>query len=423
MRVKRNIVVGLDVGTTKICAVIAEPVGDGQIRVLGVGTSPSKGLHKGTVVNIESTVDSIGRAVDEAEEIAGCEVHSVFVGIAGGHIKSQNSRGVVSITSESKEITEADVRRVIDSAQAITLSIDREILHAIPQTFIVDNQNGVKNPIGLCGMRLEADVHIVTGAVTSAQNIIKCVNLAGFQVEDIVLQPLASSIATLTDVDKEIGVILIDIGGGTTDFIIFSDDTVRHSDVLSIGGDVITRDISKILKVPESNAETIKQKYGHALSHQLRENEEFPLPPTVGREARNEPRKMLAEIIEYRMREILTIVKEEIERGGCGDMIGAGVVLTGGACLLKGSQDLARLVFNNVPTRIGRPINVVGNGKNLDNPIYSTGVGLARYGIDFRENGESRVNLNKRRIFKDIFQKMQSWVKSRFGFLGLGIYL
>jgi cell division protein FtsA len=415
---KRNIVVGLDVGTTKICSVIAEPAPDGQMHILGVGTSPSKGLLKGTVVNIESTVDSIGRAVDEAEEAAGCEVQSVFVGIAGGHIKSQNSRGVVSINSDSKEITEGDVRRVIESAQAITLSIDREILHAIPQTFIVDGQDGVKNPIGLCGMRLEADVHIVTGAVTSAQNIIKCVNLAGFQAEDIVLQPLASSIATLTEVDKEVGVLLIDIGGGTTDFIIFSDDTVRHSDVLTMGGDLITRDISQILKIPEANAESIKQKYGHAMSNEVRENEEFPLPPTVGREARNEPRKMLAEIIEYRMREILNIVKEEVERNKCGDKIGAGVVLTGGACLLKGSKELTRLVFNNIPTRVGRPLNIANNPPELDNPIYSTGVGLARYGLDFRDKGERRMDLNQRKIFRDVFKKMQNWVKNRFRFLG-----
>ena len=418
MRGTRNIVVGLDVGTTKICAVIAEPTADGKLNILGVGTAPSKGLHKGTVVNIETTVDSIGKAIDEAEEAAGCEVHSVFVGIAGGHIKSQNSRGIVSITSETKEITESDVRRVIDSAQAITLSIDREILHAIPQTFIVDNQDGVRNPIGLCGMRLEADVHIVTGAVTSAQNIIKCVSLAGFQVEDIVLQPLASSMATLTETDKEVGVVLIDIGGGTTDFIVFSDDTVRHSDVLSIGGDVITKDISHVLKIPFANAETIKQKYGHGLSHQVREDEAFPIPPTVGREARDEPVRMLAEIIESRLREILTIVREEITRAGCGDMIGAGVVLTGGTCLLKGSRDLARLVFNNVPTRIGKPIDIIGNGADLENPIYSTGVGLARYGIEFRIKGESRINLNKRRLFRDIFRKMQSWVRNRFRFLG-----
>lgn len=418
MRGKRNIVVGLDVGTTKICAVIAEKSPDGQLRVLGVGTSPSRGLHKGVVVSIESTVETIGRAVDEAEDASGCEVHSVFVGIAGGHIKSQNSRGVVSITSDSREIVEDDIRRVIDSAQAITLSIDREILHSIPQTFIVDNQDGIKNPIGLCGMRLEADVHIVTGAVTSAQNIIKCVHKAGFQVDDIVLQPLASSMATLTDVDKEIGVVLIDIGGGTTDFIIFSDDTVRHSDVLSIGGDVITRDIAKVLKIPESNAEVIKQKFGHALSHEVRENEEFPVPPTVGREARDEPRRMLVEIIEYRLREILTIVKEEIDRSGCSQMIGGGVVLTGGTCLLKGTRDLTRLVFNNVPARLGRPIDIINGAVDLDNPIYSTGVGLARYGLEFREKGGNGMDLNKRRIFKEIIGRMKGWMSSRFRFLG-----
>ena len=417
-RKKRNIVVGLDVGTTKICTVIAEAAPEGQMHILGVGTAPSKGLHRGTVVNIETTVDCIGKAVEEAEQTAGCEVQTVFVGIAGGHIKSQNSRGVVSINSESKEITFEDVTRVIESAQAITIAFDREILHAIPQTYIVDGQDGIKNPIGLIGMRLEADVHIVTGAVTSAQNIIKCVNLAGFQVEDIVLQPLASSMATLTDVDKEVGVLLIDIGGGTTDYIVFSDDTVKHSDVIAMGGDLITRDIAKVLAIPEVNAENLKLKYGHALSNEIMENEEIPLPPTVGRDARNESRKLLAEIIEDRMKEILNIVKEEVERKGYGNIIGNGVVLTGGACLLKGTKELARLVFNNIPTRIGKPLNVINSPQELDNPIYSTGVGLARYGIEFREKGEQRINLNKRKVFNNIFRKMQNWVKNKFSLFG-----
>jgi len=410
---KDNIVVGLDVGTTKICALVAERMEGGDTRIVGFGSAPSKGLRKGVVVNIESTVDSIGRAVDEAELSAGMEIGSVFVGIAGGHIQSCNSRGVVPITSENKEITRLDVEKAISGAKAIAVSIDREIIHAIPQQFYVDGEGGIADPVGLYGLRLEADVHIVTGAVMSAQNIVKCVNSAGIQVEDIVLQPLASSMATLSSIDKEVGAILVDIGGGTTDFIVYSDGTVRHSDVLYLAGNDVTRDIHKVLCIPESKAEELKVKYGCAMASMTRASETFPRPATMRRPAGQEPLRMLSEIIEYRMREVFTITKERIRGNGCGDLIGSGVVLTGGTSLLRGCRDLARTVFNGIPARIGRPHGVTGATETLANPIYATAVGLARYGTEFRGRGEE-VRFNRRNVFKSVLKKMQEWVRGRF---------
>jgi len=408
-----NIVVGLDIGTTKICAVVAERVAGGELRILGYGSAPSKGLRKGVVVNIESTVDSIGRAVDEAELSSGVETASVFVGIAGGHIQSCNSRGVVAITAENKEITRADVEKAVSAAKAIAVSIDREIIHAIPQQFYVDGEGGIVDPVGLHGLRLEADVHIVTGAVMSAQNIVKCVNSAGIQVEDIVLQPLASSMATLSNIDKEVGAILVDIGGGTTDFIVFSDGSVRHSDVLYLAGNDVTRDIHKVLCIPESKAEELKVKYGFAIASMARTHETFPRPATMHRPAGEEPLRTLCEIIEYRMREIFSITKDRIQGNGCGDLIGSGVVLTGGMSLLKGSRDLARNVFNGIPSRVGRPQGVIGASEALASPIYATGIGLAKYGAEFRARGEE-VRFNRRNIFKAVFKKMREWMKGRF---------
>jgi len=410
---RNDIIVGLDIGTTKICAVVAERLDGGEVRILGFGSAPSKGLRKGVVVNIESTVDSIGRAVDEAELSSGVEVRSVFVGIAGGHIQSCNSRGVVPITSHTKEITRADVEKAISAAKAIAVSIDREIIHAIPQQFYVDGEGGIADPVGLYGLRLEADVHIVTGAVMSAQNTVKCVNSAGIQVEDIVLQPLASSMATLSSIDKEVGVILVDIGGGTTDFIVYSDGSVRHSDVLYLGGNDVTRDIHKVLCVPESKAEELKVKYGCALASIPRANETFPRPATMHRPAGEEPLRTLCEIIEARMREIFTITKERIRGNGCGDLIGSGVVLTGGTSLLKGCRDLARAVFNGIPARLGRPQGVAGLNETLANPVYATAVGLAKYGAEFRERGE-KVRLNRRNVVKIVLRKMHEWVTGRF---------
>jgi cell division protein FtsA len=412
MAQRKNAVVGLDVGTTKICAVVAEPGVNGDINILGTGSAPSKGLQKGVVVDIDSTVDSIDKAIEDAENASGVEIYSVFVGIAGGHIQGKNSRGVVPITSENNEISQDDVDHVIHAAKAINIPIDREIIHAIPQDYIVDGKPGIKNPVGLCGMRLEADVHVVTGAVMSAHNIVKCINTAGMQVEDIVLQPLASSLATLNMVEKDSGVIMIDIGGGTTDYIIYNDNIVCHSDVLSLGGDDITSDIAKVLRIPRVRAEELKMEYGCALLSSTEERDTFPLPATVGSPERDEPLQTLTEIIEYRMREILSISKEEIQREGFGDIVGSGVVLSGGTSMLRSCEDLASDIFNNMNIRIGCPRGITGDVKAVDTPIYATGVGLAKYGIDFRHKGRE-PRISKRNMFKDILARMQLWVTDK----------
>lgn len=412
LRGGKNIVVGLDVGTTKICAAVAEIDRDKRIRIIGIGSSPSHGLRKGVVVNVESTVDSIGRAIDEAEEMSGVEIHSVFAGIAGGHIKSMNSRGVIPISRESNEITQADIDRAVNAAKAISIPMDREVIHTIPQGFVVDGQDGIKDPRGMSGVRLEVDVHVITGAITSAQNIVNCVNRSGFEVEDIVLEPLASSIATLTQEEKESGVILIDIGGGTTDFVIFTDGAIRHTDILAVGGDHVTNDISIGLKIPLGKAEAIKKKFGCALASKVKEDEEFVVPGIVGRAANNMKRRHLAEIIEMRMDEIFTLVRREIEKTGLLNMIGSGVVLTGGASLMQGELEMASKIFG-LPTRLGKPRDVSGLVEVLDSPIFATGVGLTQYGFRYREVG-SNGQLKGRKIFAKVLDRMKNMVGDYF---------
>lgn len=411
---KNGFVVGLDIGTTKICAVVAqEDPNDNNIpRVIGVGITPSYGLRKGVVVNLESTTDSIEKAIEFAEEMAHCEIQSVFAGIAGGHIKSFNSRGTVPITHKDNEITSEDVNRVISMAKAISIPIDREVIHTIPQEFIVDGQGSIKDPRGMSGVRLEAEVHIVTGAITSAQNIVKCINRGGFEVEDIVLQPLASSMATLTQEEKDSGVILLDIGGGTTDVVLYLNGSVRHTYVLSLGGDHLTNDIAIGLKVPIGKAEEIKKRFGCARVSMVSENEEFMLPGVIGRAAARMQRKQLVEIIELRMDEIFNLVKQDIERTGYGEFISSGVVLTGGTSLLKGSVEMAEDAFG-VPVRLGTPRGVSGLVEVLDSPIYSTGVGLSQYGLKYRERG-SPSRFKGRNIFTKIIQRMTEWVGEYF---------
>lgn len=408
----KNIVVGLDVGTTKICAAVAEVDRDNRIRIIGIGSSPSHGLRKGVVVNVESTVDSIGRAIDEAEEMSGVEIHSVFAGIAGGHIKSLNSRGVIPIARDSHEITQEDIDRAVNAAKAISIPMDREVIHTIPQGFVVDGQDGIKDPRGMSGVRLEVEVHIITGAITSAQNIVNCVNRSGFEVEDIVLEPLASSIATLTQEEKDSGVILIDIGGGTTDFVVFTDGAIRHTDILAVGGDHVTNDISIGLKIPLGKAEAIKKKFGSALSQNVKDSEEFVVPGVVGRSASSMRRKELAEVIELRMEEIFTLVNREIEKTGLLDLIGSGVVLTGGASLMPGGLELASKIFN-LPTRLGKPRDVSGLVEVLDSPIFATGVGLTQYGFRYREIG-GNTQLKGRKMFTQIVGRMKNWVGDYF---------
>lgn len=399
-----NLVVGLDIGTTKVCAIVGEAFEDG-LSIIGIGSHPSRGLRKGVVVNIESTVDSIRKAIDEAELMANCEISAVYAGIAGGHIKSFNSHGMVAV--KDREITEYDVRRVIDAAQAVAIPMDREVIHSLPQEFIIDDQDGIREPIGMNGVRLEAKVHIVTGAVTSAQNIIKCANRAGLNVSDIVLEPLASSDAVLSDDEKELGVALLDIGGGTTDLALFSEGSMKHSYVLALGGDHITNDIAVGLRTPAADAERIKKKFGCAYSRICSVEDRIPVPSVGGRQPRELSRKILADIIEPRMEEIMTLVHDEIVRLGLEKSFPAGIVLTGGTSLLEGVQELSEEVFE-MPARLGTPENVGGLQDVVSNPMYATGVGLVIYGSRQARSNRFRIR-DQGNIFDKVKTRMQEW--------------
>ncbi|MBI5166327.1 MAG: cell division protein FtsA [candidate division NC10 bacterium] len=402
-----NLVVGLDIGTTKICAIIAEGRDGGPPDVIGLGTSPSRGLRKGVVVNIDVTVESIKRAIEEAELMAGVEVDSVFVGIAGGHIKGFNSRGVIAISGKNKEVTQADIDRVIDAAKAVALPVDREVIHVLPQEFIIDDQGGIKEPLGMSGVRLEAEVHIVTGAVTSAQNLIKCVNRAGLEVQDIVLQQLASSEATLTPDERELGVVLVDIGGGTTDIAVFVEGSIWHTAVLSLGGDHLTNDIAIGLRTPTAEAEEIKKKFGCALASLVKSDETIEVPSVGGRKPRVLSRQMLCEIIQPRMEEIFSLVDREVKRAGYDEAVAAGVVVTGGASIMEGVPELAEQIFD-LPARRGDPTGVGGLVDVISSPIYATGVGLILYGAEHRR--EHRFGkASDRRIFEKVIKRMKEW--------------
>jgi len=403
----QNIVVGLDIGTTKICAIIAEANGQRAVDIIGIGTSPSKGLRKGVVVNIDVTVESIRRAIAEAELMAGVKPGAVFVGIAGGHIKGMNSRGVIAISGKDHEVASADVERVIDAAKAVALPVDREVIHVLPQEFLIDGQGGIKEPLGMCGVRLEAEVHIVTGAVTSAQNIIKCANRAGLEVQDIVLQQLASSEATLAHDEKELGVVLVDIGGGTSDIAVFVDGSIYHTAVLSLGGDHVTNDIAIGLRTPAHEAEGIKKKYGYALSGLVRRDETIEVPSVGGRRPRVLSRQTLCEIIQPRMEEIFGLVDREIHRAGLNGQVAAGVVVTGGSSILEGVPELAEQIFD-LPVRRGLPTGVGGLTDVVASPIFATGVGLVLYGAEHRT--QRRFNkVTDRNIFDRVVARMREW--------------
>ncbi|MFA4874300.1 MAG: cell division protein FtsA [bacterium] len=401
MAKREDLVIGLDIGTTKICCIVGEVMNEG-VDIVGIGTHPSKGLRKGVVVNIESTVNSIRKAVEEAELMAGCEITTVFAGIAGGHIKGLNSHGIVAI--KDKEVTPADVDRVIDAAQAVSIPLDREVIHVIPQQFIVDDQDGVRDPVGMSGVRLEAKVHIVTGAVTSAQNIIKCCNRAGLNVNDIVLQQLASAEATLTQDEKDLGVVLLDMGGGTTDIAIFSQGSIVHTAVLTIGGNHLTNDVAVGLRTPAHEAEKIKQKYGCCTAGMVHKDETIEVPSVGGRSPRVLSRQILAEILEPRMEEIFTLSQQELVRAGFEDMAAAGLVLTGGTTLLEGAVELAEQVFN-LPVRRGLPKRIGGLVDVVRNPMYSTGVGLTMLGSASR--AEQRFKIRDRNIYAKVKGRMK----------------
>ena len=370
---------GLDLGTTKVCAIVGEVKDAGQVDIIGIGISPSHGLKKGVVVNIDSTVESIKKAVHEAELMAGVEINSVYVGISGGHIKGINSRGVAAI--KNKEVGSTDIARAIDGARAVNIPMDQQILHVLPQEFIIDDQDGIKEPHGMSGTRLDVKVHIITGAVTAIQNIIKSCSRAGLTVNDLVLQPLASSKAVLTIEEQDLGVVVVDIGGGTTDIAFFLEGSLWHTEVLPIGGNHLTNDIAIGLRTPASEAEKIKIKYGCALSSLVRHEETLDVPSVGGRSPRLLSRQILCEIIEPRVEELFGIVQQRLKKTGFEDMFASGVVLTGGTALMEGVQDAAER-YLGLPVRRGTPRNIGGLMDVVNSPIYATGVGLVLWGAE-----------------------------------------
>jgi cell division protein FtsA len=400
---QENIIVGLDIGTTKICAIVGNVTEDG-LDIVGIGTSPSKGLRKGVVINIEATVGAIRKAIHDAELMAGCEIKSVFAGIAGGHIKGFNSQGIIAI--KNREVNADDLRRVIDAAKAIAIPMDREVLHILPQEFIIDDQDGIREPLGMSGVRLEAKVHIVTGAVASAQNIVKSCNRAGVDVADIVLEQLASSEAVLASDEKELGVALVDIGGGTTDIAIYVDGAIKHTSVLSLGGNHLTNDIAVGLRTPMAEAENIKQKYGCCLTSMVGKNETIEVPSVGGREPRVLSRQLLAEILEPRVEEIFTLVNREIVKSGYEDLIASGVVLTGGTSILPGMPELAEQIFN-LPVRRGSPRDIGGLTDVVNSPVYATGVGLVKYGS--RNVEVKNFSRGQKDVFGSVTKRMKDW--------------
>lgn len=403
---KGEIVTGLDIGTTKICVIVAELTENG-IEIIGCGTSPSQGLKKGVVVNIDVTVESIRQAVEAAEEMAGVALDSAFVGIAGGHIKGINSRGVIAISGKNQEVTQADLDRVIEAAKAITLPADRRVIHVIPQEFIIDDQGGVKEPVGMSGCRLEAEVHIVTGAIASAENIIKCATRAGLEVRDIVLQPLASSEATLTADEKELGVILIDIGGGTSDIAVFVDGSIRHTAVLPLGGDHLTHDIAIGLRTPPQCAEEIKRRYGCALASLAGGEEAVEVPSVGGRKPRLLSRQMLCEIVQPRAEEIFTHAGLEVRRVGLMQQVAAGIVVTGGSSSMEGMPELAEQLFD-LPVRLGIPSGVGGLKEVVSSPMYATGVGLVLYGAAHLDQHQFSRS-SERSLVDKVIKRMRQW--------------
>ena len=410
MRRGSNILVGLDIGTTKVCAVVVEVRDGGEIQVVGIGTSESKGLRKGVVVNIEHTVEAIRKAVEEAQLMAGVQIRSVLTGIAGSHIQGMNSRGVIAI--QKQEVSRGDIERVIEAAKAVAIPMNREILHVLPLEFTVDDQEGIRDPLGMSGVRLEVLVHIITAAVTSIQNILKSVHRAGLEVTQIILQPLASSEAVLTPEERELGVAVLDIGGGTTDLAIFAQGGIRHTAVLGIGGNHVTNDIAVGLRTPIPEAELIKIRYGSASRDRVQEEETLDVASVGGRPPRKVSRQLLTDIIEPRVEEIFSLIRREILRAGYGDLIPAGVVLTGGTSLLEGITDVAERILG-MPARVGTPQGVSGLVDIVHSPIYATGVGLTLYGIRHggmmplygMTNGNwwDRMKSRLRRWFQDVF--------------------
>ncbi len=406
----RKMIVGLDIGTSKVVAIVGEIDGDGSIEVVGIGSNPSKGMKKGVVVNIESTVQSIQRAIEEAELMAGCQIHSVYVGIAGSHIRSLNSHGIVAI--RDREVYTPDLERVIDAAQAVAIPADQKVLHILPQEYVIDNQEGIKEPLGMSGVRLEAKVHLVTCAVNAAQNIEKCIRRCGLEVEEVILEQLASSYSVLTEDEKELGVCLVDIGGGTTDIAIFTEGSIRHTGVIPIAGDQVTNDIAMALRTPTQHAEEIKIKYACALTQLAGADETIKVPSVGDRPPRDLSRQALAEVVEPRYDELFTLVQAELRRSGFEDMVPAGVVLTGGTSKMEGVVELAEEIFH-MPVRVGSPHSIRGLNDIVRNPIYATGVGLLQYGNEHQTDGHS-VAARSSGSGESVFSRFKAWIQSNF---------
>jgi len=408
-KTEKNLIVGLDIGTSKIVAIVGEITDENTIEIIGIGSHVSRGLKKGVVVNIESTVQSIQRAVEEAELMAGCQINSVYTGIAGSHIRSMNSHGIVAI--KDKEVTPNDVDRVIDAARAVAIPADQRVLHVLPQEFIIDNQEGIKEPVGMSGVRLEAKVHLISGAMSAAQNILKCVRRCGLEIDDIILEQLASSHSVLTEDEMELGVCLVDIGGGTTDIAVFTEGAIRHTAVIPIAGDQVTNDIAVALRTPTQYAEEIKIKYACALTQLAGAEETIEVPSVGDRAPRRLTRQTLAEVVEPRYEELITLIQAELRRSGFEDLVAAGIVLTGGTSKMEGVVELAEEIFH-MPVRLGLPHSVSGLVDVVRNPIHATGVGLLLFGHEQRKTGSldalSSGDVNA------IWQRMKSWFQGNF---------
>ena len=409
MKENKNLVVGLDIGTSKIVAIVSEVTPDGQLNVIGLGTQPSRGLKKGVVVNIEATMASIQRVLEEAELMADCKIVEVYTGIAGSHIRGFNSHGMVAI--KEKEVTQADIDRVIETAKAIAIPNDQQILHVLPQEFVIDGQEDVKEPLGMSGVRLEVKVHIVTGAVSAAENITKCVRRCGLKVRDLILQPLASSLAVLSDDEKELGVCLIDIGGGTTDIAVFTGGSIRHTAVIPIAGDQVTNDIAMALRTPTKEAEELKRTYGCALKQLASPSDIIEVPGVGERPARQLSRQTLAEVIEPRIEELFALVQANLRQSGFEELISSGIVLTGGSSVMKGMVELGEEIFH-MPVRIGVPTYMGGLADVVRNPRYSTAVGLLIEGREqYVRNEQARAQISG---MQSVVERMKGWWQSNF---------
>jgi cell division protein FtsA len=405
----KNLIVGLDIGTSKIVALVAELQPDGELKVVGLGQHISRGLKKGVVINIDSTMQSVQRALEEAELMANCKINNVFTGIAGSHIKSLNSHGMVKI--KDAEVSQMDVDRVVETARAIALPADQQILHILTQEFIIDGQEDVREPLGMSGMKLEVKVHIVTGAVAAAQNIVKCIKRCGIDVSDLILQPLASSLAVLTEDEKELGVCLVDIGGGTTDIAVYKQGAIRHTAVVPIAGDQMTNDVAVAFRTPTQSAEEIKIKHGCALGELVDAREMIEVPGVDGREPRQLSVGTLAEVLHPRVKELYELVLAELRRSGMEQMIASGIVITGGAAMMKGMVELGEEVFH-MPVRLGLPRQIGGLSEVVSNPRYSTAVGLVLKGkqqLERQLSGEMELG-----SFSRMLEKMKSWFQGNF---------